>query len=177
MLRALFTSPAFYSPKAYRALVKSPAEYVVGMVRMFGAGAVLTDLPLATTRMGQALFNPPNVAGWPGGVDWLNTSSWLARANFANAVVTARDNAGLLNEAIARHRLTTPSALVEHFAGLLLDGQLSAQTRRTLMDYLTDAKAPALLNQRTGSLSTDYVDRKVRGLLYLLAAAPEYQLA
>jgi hypothetical protein len=45
------------------------------------------------------------------------------------------------------------------------------------MDYLTDAKAPALLNQRTGSLSTDYVDRKVRGLLFLLAAAPEFQLA
>jgi uncharacterized protein (DUF1800 family) len=177
MLRALFTSPAFYSAKAYRALVKSPAEYVVGVVRMFGAGSVLSELPLATTRMGQALFNPPNVAGWPGGIDWINSSSWLARVNFANAVLTARDNASQLSEAIERHRLASSAALVDHFGGLLLDRQLSADTRRALLNYLTDGKASIPVNQRTGSLSPDFVDRKVRGLLYLLVASPEYQLA
>jgi hypothetical protein len=85
---------------------------------------------------------------------------------------------------IARHRLTSPTALVDYFGGLLLDGQLSADTRRALLTYLTDAKADGTaamavlpVNQRAGSFSPDFVDRKVRGLSYLLVASPEYQLA
>jgi hypothetical protein len=37
--------------------------------------------------MGQTLFAPPNVKGWPGGRSWLNTSTLLARNNFAEQVV------------------------------------------------------------------------------------------
>jgi hypothetical protein len=36
--------------------------------------------------MGQALFAPPNVKGWPGGSSWLNTSTVLERTNFAEAL-------------------------------------------------------------------------------------------
>jgi hypothetical protein len=32
------------------------------------------------------LFAPPNVKGWPGGQAWLNTSTVLARQNFAQAL-------------------------------------------------------------------------------------------
>src|SRR5438552_2926268 len=38
--------------------------------------------------MGQTLFAPPNVKGWPGGRSWLNTSTMLERANFAEALTT-----------------------------------------------------------------------------------------
>jgi hypothetical protein len=36
--------------------------------------------------MGQQLFAPPNVKGWPGGKAWLSTSTVLARHNFAQRV-------------------------------------------------------------------------------------------
>ena len=36
--------------------------------------------------MGQHLFAPPNVKGWPGGPAWLNTSTMLERDNFAGAL-------------------------------------------------------------------------------------------
>jgi hypothetical protein len=36
--------------------------------------------------MGQLLFAPPNVKGWPGARAWLNTSTLLARENFAQAL-------------------------------------------------------------------------------------------
>ena len=36
--------------------------------------------------MGQPLFSPPNVKGWPGGTAWLNTSTVLKRDNFAEAL-------------------------------------------------------------------------------------------
>ena len=40
----------------------------------------------ALELMGQQLFAPPNVKGWPGGQAWLNTSTVLARSNFAQAL-------------------------------------------------------------------------------------------
>jgi hypothetical protein len=38
--------------------------------------------------MGQFLFAPPNVKGWPGGRAWLNTSTVLERDNLAGALAT-----------------------------------------------------------------------------------------
>jgi hypothetical protein len=38
-------------------------------------------------RMGQDLFYPPNVFGWPGGRNWLNSRALVARINFAAALV------------------------------------------------------------------------------------------
>ena len=32
--------------------------------------------------MGQNLFSPPNVSGWPGGEAWINTHTLLARKQF-----------------------------------------------------------------------------------------------
>jgi hypothetical protein len=36
--------------------------------------------------LGQSLFAPPNVKGWPGGKAWLNTATLLERANFAESL-------------------------------------------------------------------------------------------
>ncbi|HET6317450.1 MAG TPA: DUF1800 domain-containing protein, partial [Chloroflexota bacterium] len=125
MLRALFTAPAFYSPRAYRALVKGPVDYVVGAIRSLKVTVGGANLPGITTRMGQALFNPPNVAGWPGGTDWLNTTTWIERINFANHIVTARNDtntmAPQLSLTVEQRSLRTPEQIVDHFAGLLLE--------------------------------------------------------
>ena len=40
------------------------------------------------SKMGQALFAPPNVKGWRTGTDWLNSATLLARNNFAETVAT-----------------------------------------------------------------------------------------
>src|SRR5438045_4338946 len=40
--------------------------------------------------MGQPLFAPPNVKGWPGGRAWLNTATMLERDNFAAALASAK---------------------------------------------------------------------------------------
>ena len=59
---------AFYAPKAYRAMPKSPAEYVAQIMRGLGHSgpAGLPAAAAALAQMGQVLFYPPNVAGWPG---------------------------------------------------------------------------------------------------------------
>src|SRR5207302_7811029 len=78
--------------------VKGPVEYVVGAVRAGhheydesdpNYGPVPPNkLVKWANAMGQALFAPPNVKGWPGGRAWLNTSTVLERDNFAAALAT-----------------------------------------------------------------------------------------
>ncbi len=87
LVRQMISSRHFFSAHAYRQKIKGPAEYVVGAVwaltdRNVPQGALINQLE----TMGQALFAPPNVKGWPGGTAWLNTSTILARHNFANQV-------------------------------------------------------------------------------------------
>jgi hypothetical protein len=194
MLRALFVSPAFYSPRAYRALVKSPVEFVVGAVRATGATTSGGNLPGYTSRMGQALFNPPNVAGWPGGTRWLNSTTWLERVNFGNHLLTARNDSNTtpppMKTILERNNLHTPEAIYDYFAGLLLDGHTTRSMRDTLLTYLTSGRgdaSPPLPIRPTATnkpaplpaipLRTGFVEQKVRGMVYLMLASPEYQLA
>ena len=56
--------------------------------------------------MGQRLFYPPSVAGWPGGMAWLGGQSVLARANFA-AWITEPAATGRL--AVKTHQAGPPA--------------------------------------------------------------------
>ena len=89
-LRALFLSPAFVSQKAWRARVKSPADYVIGSIRHLGGTITPRQVSSLMARMGQDLFNPPSVKGWDGGKAWISTSTLFERFNFAASVTTAR---------------------------------------------------------------------------------------
>src|SRR5438067_1164152 len=54
-------------------------------------------------RMGQAVYNPPDVAGWPGGRAWLNSGTWIERLNFANAIAAVRGDNRMLPIPIDRY--------------------------------------------------------------------------
>lgn len=84
-LKMLFTSELFYSDRAMNSVVKSPVVLAIGALKAMGvavpAKSVLTD---ALRLMGQDLFFPPDVNGWPGGMTWINSNMLLVRYNFAN---------------------------------------------------------------------------------------------
>ena len=91
-LRVLLNSDAFYAPKYRAALVKSPVDLVVGTLRQFQF--TTTDVqPFALTvaQLGQNLFAPPNVKGWPGGEAWINSTTLLARKQFLDRLFNASD--------------------------------------------------------------------------------------
>jgi uncharacterized protein (DUF1800 family) len=81
LLRAMFLSDAFWSAKNRGTLVKSPVDLMVGSVRTLGrAVPYLDDLNWALGDLGQELFFPPNVGGWPEGINWINDATASARA-------------------------------------------------------------------------------------------------
>src|SRR5258706_2985608 len=101
-LQALLTSDAFYAAENRGVLVKSPVDLVVGTLHQFGMKpGEPVPFAVATATMGQNLFSPPNVKGWPGGEAWINTSTLLARKQFLDRLFRADDAAGRMNAAAA----------------------------------------------------------------------------
>lgn len=88
VLRHIFLAPAFRSEGSYRALVKSPAELVVGSIKTAGLKSVPGWTAESMARMGQTLFAPPTVKGWDGGRAWLGAGALLERVRFASRLAS-----------------------------------------------------------------------------------------
>ncbi|MEM6799974.1 MAG: DUF1800 domain-containing protein [Bacteroidota bacterium] len=80
LLLNIFLSDWFYSAKNQGSLIKSPVELIVSYKRLLDIQMRNDRFILQNQRLlGQMLFNPPNVAGWPLGTDWIDSSSLLIR--------------------------------------------------------------------------------------------------
>src|SRR3546814_14031720 len=80
LLAALLASEAFWAPENRGRLVKSPVDLIVGTLRLFALPVEnARDLAWLSRRLGQDLFDPPDVSGWPGGTDWITGATLLDR--------------------------------------------------------------------------------------------------
>lgn len=90
LLRRIFLSAEFYSDRAVGALIKSPVEFLLGLLEHLRVEVGRDSIvPLAARGLGQDLFYPPNVKGWPGGRAWITADTLLTRHNIAAAAVAA----------------------------------------------------------------------------------------
>jgi hypothetical protein len=196
LVATMLRSRHFFSEYAYRQRIKSPVEYVLGVVRAVHPDAAPRELVQPLEQMGQALFAPPNVKGWTGGKNWLNSATVLARQNFAQHMlgtppqanvpqpttapvppppaagtpgVQAPDVPGAAAGVIAvlqRENATAPGAAVDVLADLLLQGDIDAATRQKLVAFVEDGKPKDAAWQQ-----------RVREAAHALMTLPEYTLA
>ncbi len=89
LLSAMFMSKEFYSDRARGNQIKSPAQFLVQIIDQLGAKIPREQMLIIAMRgLGQDLLNPPNVKGWDGNRDWINTNTLLLRYNIPAYVVT-----------------------------------------------------------------------------------------
>lgn len=173
MLRVILTSEEMYSEAAYRWRIKSPVEHVVNATRAFGLTDRVPRIARDTQSEGQALFDPPSVAGWNWGEAWVNSNTLLARANFANDV-TRRGKPGQLMNLDAAALLQannagrTAEAAVDFALDLLVGGDVDRATRATLIEHIGGTHYSFAEASRSGAL---------QGLFYLVLTMPLAQLA
>lgn len=80
LMKDIFTSDWFYDAKNIGSRIKSPVELIVGIRRALPMKLENEQVQLLLQRLlGQILFYPPNVAGWPGGKNWIDSSSLMFR--------------------------------------------------------------------------------------------------
>jgi Protein of unknown function (DUF1800) len=92
-VETILRSRAFFADKNLGNRVLGPVEFLIAVPRAlecFDPPPNSLVLGEWTKRLGQELFYPPNVGGWPGGREWLTTQGIIGRANFAAALVQGR---------------------------------------------------------------------------------------
>ena len=83
LLKQILGSTAFWSPKARGSIIKSPIDFVLGTVRSLRVSPRNFHLtPQILKNMGQEIFNPPNVGGWPGYSAWVTPSGIIERIKY-----------------------------------------------------------------------------------------------
>ena len=87
----IFTGDWFYAEKNIGTKIKSPVELLVGIRRFLPMQMENDQAQLLFQRtLGQVLFYPPNVAGWPGGKNWIDSSSLMLRLRIPQ-ILTANE--------------------------------------------------------------------------------------
>ncbi len=169
VVSAILRSNVFYSQRAYRALVKSPVEIVVGTFKALDVAQVDPSALPALRSMGQVLFSPPNVAGWTGGDDWLTSQMMIARQNFLAGLV----NAQIMGASTwLGHVPMDPAQATHALVSALLQDDASPASYAQLKAYLAgdDTSALAMLN-------VENFQERIHGAAYLTMAMPAFQLA
>jgi uncharacterized protein (DUF1800 family) len=170
-VETIIRSQAFFAEKNLGNRVLGPVEFLVGVPRAlecFDPAPLSLVLGEWLKRLGQELFYPPNVGGWPGGREWLTTQGIIGRANYAAALVQGRvwtRPVGLDGIALAeRHGRGRDLEDILTFCAELLTGTPpEANWRERLVTALGPKAELTAATVRTG--------------IALVVASPEFQLA
>jgi hypothetical protein len=177
MLQTLFLHDDF-KQNAYHAKIKSPTEFVIGSLKTLQVTQLDNDCASFMNRMGQSLFEPPNVKGWDGGAAWIATDTMMERFNFTTRLTQEKFDAleGYIkpSDLIAEQGLQTPEAMVDYFLELLVDSDVSSAIAPDLVQYLTTDSARKPINPMQND---KLLDAKLRGLVHLIMTLPTYQFA
>ncbi|WP_246269400.1 DUF1800 domain-containing protein [Chitinophaga oryzae] len=88
LMREIFMADWFYDSKYIGNRIKSPVELLVGIRRTIPMAFEQEETMLVFQRiLGQVLFYPPNVAGWPGGRNWIDSSSLMFRMRVPQVIL------------------------------------------------------------------------------------------
>lgn len=188
LLHRFFGSRLFFAPEFRASFIKSPIQFYLGLIQDMALDvAPLPRLTLNPLRqMGQALFHPPNVRGWVGGRNWINSATLGARRqlvellfapldeNALNAdeqleLVAARTNgAGHVtvdDGTLAPYVSSQPAEVADALCTTLLARTVEPPVRESLREFV--ATGPADEKQRS---------RRIRRAAVTLMQSPEYQL-
>ncbi len=182
MLEAMFKSEFFKSQSVRYARIKSPAEMVVGTMRLAGPIQLPSDetyyAQAVCSNMGQALLGPPSVEGWQGGNEWINTGTYVERINFASKILNNPDKLGVRN-IIDRIKINvetdsiTPDELVSACLEVLGPVDVAVLTENRLKEFA--AKYGELGWQ--DEVSSEEFDKAALSVIQLIVCTQEYQTA
>lgn len=164
-LRAIFSSPEFNSPAAYRAKVKRPFELAISSLRTLGAETTGgPQLHQWIARMGEPLYGFQTPNGYSDAAEsWVNTGNLIERFNFGLALASNRIPGTRVNlknfagETTNGDRLKT----MDRFLGIIVGGNVSPQTRATLLKQLDQeiVISPPPARTEIASAADDLADR------------------
>jgi uncharacterized protein (DUF1800 family) len=205
LLKDIFTSDWFYSEKNIGTKIKSPVELMVGIRRILPMELQTDQVQLLFQKvLGQVLFYPPNVAGWPGGRAWIDSSSLMFRLRLpqllkdnepVNISAKADDDQqmGMMemkgkeekNQNFKIYNNKSPQAQGQRILATINWAEYMKVFNDIPRENLVDVMSTILLQTPDGSIKKEVLDAQadastketfIKSVTVALMASPEYQL-
>jgi uncharacterized protein (DUF1800 family) len=184
LLKKIFTSPWFYDEENIGVKIKSPVEFIVGLSRTFGITYKDPKTLLLMQRgLGQTLFYPPNVAGWAGGRNWIDSSTLMLRLKFPSLIINGGvieldikpddpDDFKMMNIRMSQKEKVKEKFQTEANWEKVINTFPKAISSDQLIGFML---LPDLNNQKRSKL-TELNTETLKKVLLQLVSLPEYQM-
>lgn len=191
----IFTSQWFYDQENIGTSIKSPVELIAGIRRVLPMELEIPESQLLLQRLlGQVLFYPPNVAGWPGGKSWIDSSSLMTRMRIPQLLndvddlnIAPKDDDDQMmgrmdrnNAAMGKNAMMRNKPLKADIDWSLLVKSLDSVQREKLLSTLQTALlqtkpayGSAVMNSFIDSSSRE---KYIKSATIHIMSAPEYQM-
>lgn len=188
LMNDIFLSEWFYDEKNVGTRIKSPVELIAGIRRLIPMELQKPETQLLFQRvLGQVLFYPPNVAGWPGGRNWIDSSSLMFRMRLPQILTDAQeflitpkddDDVMMGMEGVdKRHAASQVNAIVDWNSVVNVFNNTSKEgLLQKINDFVLLAKSS--VNQNVLKKYVDNTSREgfIKSAMIELMSTPEYQL-
>ena len=170
-LRAIFHHPGFRSDRARWALVRSPVEWLVAVMRHTGTDCAIAHPEWAVAGLGQVPFQPPDVSGWRQNDYWITSTAAWAKFHYASRLryfAAKRDDLVGAQEILSYnpkvYRFTPDQSADLAVANFDL-GPIDGHGRQRLVDFVASVRA------------SDHGWSERYGTMLLTLLLPELQMA
>ena len=191
LLEDIYSSDWFYDEKNIGNRIKSPVELLAGIRRLLPMQLDNNQSQLLFQRaLGQVLFYPPNVAGWPGGKNWIDSSSLMLRLRVPQ-ILSANDAIDIMPKADDDIQMGMMEMVAKKMKETVKGGTASIDwapvnkifekvQREKLLENIADTVLQTK-SQVSNAVLDKYVNTEsrenyIKSAVVNLMATPEYQL-
>ena len=176
LMTEIFTSKWFYNEENIGTKIKSPIELMAGVMRTLPMELEKPEnLIVYQKLLGQMLLYPPNVAGWPSGNSWIDSSTLMLRLQIPQIWSGLRPleleaksdddvEMGLKNNQMRNKGFKNPN--------IIIDWNLVESTfkNKSISDYLLQTKSS---NEK---IIDQFSDSSLKLKIINVMSTPEFQL-
>ncbi|MES2795665.1 MAG: DUF1800 domain-containing protein [Bacteroidota bacterium] len=190
LLSFLLKSEEFYASELIGSKIKSPIELMIGSMKIleFSNPAIKYDdvansdyayIYDTSKTLQQQLFEPPNVAGWPGQRDWVSSTTYAYRNGFSDSLINGKRLNGakiafkLSALDYSKTFLNSENAIkfIDEVTSLFFPLPLSAYKKKLLLETLLEGTIAENYNT-----NVPMAELRLQKLYKAMMRLPEFQL-
>ena len=162
LLKGILESKAFWSLKVRGSIIKSPVDFVLGTIRSLRISPKnFMETEKILKNMGQELFNPPNVGGWPGYSSWVTPSGLIERVKYVQNLMSP---GGVVSDAEEVEKIKKYFAFLTQYKSRKIDvfsHKVEINPNEFRADYFLSAYGRGFGKRRRPNLTVGFVNARV----------------
>jgi uncharacterized protein (DUF1800 family) len=180
LMKFLFLKDWFYATENIGTKIKSPIELLVGMQKMVPFSFQNTkDVQKIQRLLGQVLLDPPNVAGWKGGRNWIDSNTIILRLKLpsillSNAEISIKEK-GAFEDSFEKYHASNKNQ--KNFAKVTVDWDFFEESFKNIsFDEMKSLFLITAPNEGTETYLDHLSKSSKKEFCIQLMSLPEYQI-